>query len=256
MLTLAQLQQLYPSVHSQKSILVEYLQHELLDSIYKQPGSERLSFIGGTAVRIVYGGSRFSEDLDFDNLGLSFDEFTALSQHVVDDMHAKGFTVEFRLVEKGAYHCYIKFPKILLAAGMAVDEKEKILVRIDTVQKEKLVEPVVYTLNAFDIYRDILVNPIDVLLSQKLIAILQRKRERGRDFYDVSYLYGMTQPNARYIESYLKTPFADFQKMVVEKCATLDFAYLATDVEPFLMKPEDTQRVKDFQRFIKEKFLG
>lgn len=30
-----------------RAILVEYLQYELLDSIFKQKGSENLSFIGG-----------------------------------------------------------------------------------------------------------------------------------------------------------------------------------------------------------------
>jgi predicted nucleotidyltransferase component of viral defense system len=78
MLTFEQLQSYYPShtVVSLKSILVEYIQHELLDSLFKQEKSQHLSFIGGTALRIVYNGSRFSEDLDFDNFGLSFDEYT------------------------------------------------------------------------------------------------------------------------------------------------------------------------------------
>ena len=53
---------------SHKAALVEYLQYEILDSLYKQKNSEKLSFIGGTSIRIVYGSQRFSEDLDFDNL--------------------------------------------------------------------------------------------------------------------------------------------------------------------------------------------
>jgi len=43
----------------------ELLQLLLLDNLYAQSGSERIIFQGGTALRWVYGGTRFSEDLDF-----------------------------------------------------------------------------------------------------------------------------------------------------------------------------------------------
>lgn len=43
----------------------EALQLILLDNLYAQSGSEKIIFQGGTALRWVYGGMRFSEDLDF-----------------------------------------------------------------------------------------------------------------------------------------------------------------------------------------------
>lgn len=254
MLTFEQLQSYYPShtVVSLKSILVEYIQHELLDSLFKQEKSQHLSFIGGTALRIVYNGSRFSEDLDFDNFGLSFDEFQGLADAVVEDMRLKGFAVEFRTIEKSAYHCYVKFPRILQEAKIESDSEEKILVRIDMMEKEKIFAPVVHTLNKFDIYRNILVNPVDILLSQKLITILERKREKGRDFFDVSYLYGMTRPNFKYIETIMGMSKEEFVKKIFSRCAELDFSFLAKDVEPFLMNPEQKIRVTHFQTFIKQ----
>jgi Domain of unknown function (DUF1814). len=74
------------------------------------------AFLGkhrGTAIRILYQNPRFSEDLDFDNFGLSFKTFEKLLQIACNDMTNKGFVVEYRFVERGAYHCYIKFPDIL-----------------------------------------------------------------------------------------------------------------------------------------------
>ena len=43
----------------------EVLQILLLDSLYTVSGSEAIYFQGGTALRWIYGGLRFSEDLDF-----------------------------------------------------------------------------------------------------------------------------------------------------------------------------------------------
>lgn len=255
MLTFEQLRKYYSDnpVASPKSMLVEYIQHELLDSLFKQEESRYLSFIGGTALRIVYNGSRFSEDLDFDNFGLSFDEFQKLTDAIVADMRLKGFIVEFRTIEKSAYHCYVRFPHILQEARLESDSEEKILVRIDMMEKRKIFTPVTYTLNKFDIYRSILVNPLDILLSQKLITILGRKREKGRDFFDVSYLYGMTQPNFGYIEEVTGMNQQEFVKKLLARCEELDFSFLAKDVEPFLMYPEQSARVIDFKGFIANK---
>jgi predicted nucleotidyltransferase component of viral defense system len=68
---------------SPRSALIEYLQYEILDSIFKQKDSEKLSFIGGTAIRIVYKSQRFSEDLDFDNFNLNYEDFKNLLDKVV-----------------------------------------------------------------------------------------------------------------------------------------------------------------------------
>jgi len=50
----------------EKNIIREYIQHLFLSSLYKIKSSERLFFKGGTALKIIYGSPRFSEDLDFD----------------------------------------------------------------------------------------------------------------------------------------------------------------------------------------------
>ncbi len=237
-----------------KNILVEYVQCELLDSLFKYKESAFLSFIGGTAIRIVYGGNRFSEDLDFDNFGLSFEGFSLLLEKVVKDMKVKGFFIEFRLVEKNAYHCYIKFPEILKNAGLSSFSDEKILVRIDTMQKEKVFSPLVSSLNKFDLYQSILVNPIDILLSQKLITVLERKREKGRDLYDISFLWGKTKPNFLYIEKMYGLKWNIFTSKFLTRCLDLDFNMLAKDVEPFLIDTNQSKRVIEFLPFIQEEF--
>jgi len=256
MLTLTELKKYYPEKIYQnnlKGILVEYIQYEILDSIFKFEQSSKISFMGGTAIRIAYESSRFSEDLDFDNFGLSFEDFENLLKLVIKDMELKGFEVEYRFIEKGAFHCYIKFPKMLIRSGLTNHENEKILVRIDTVKKEKLFNPMPFFINKFDVYRKILVNPADIILSQKLMAATNRKVAKGRDFYDISYLYGFTNPNLDYVEKYLNKTKEIFISNFLKECNELDFNNLAKDVEPFLMDNSLTERIINFKDFINAK---
>ncbi|MBI2995540.1 MAG: nucleotidyl transferase AbiEii/AbiGii toxin family protein [Candidatus Melainabacteria bacterium] len=47
------------------NIIREHIEVEILESLSKSKLSERIIFYGGTAIRLVYNGPRFSEDLDF-----------------------------------------------------------------------------------------------------------------------------------------------------------------------------------------------
>jgi len=159
-------------------MLVEYLQYELLDSLFKNAAAAGLSFIGGTAIRILHNSERFSEDLDFDNFDLSFPEFEELLETACRDMAYKGFMIEYRMVEKGSYHCYIRFPKILYQSGLSPDSGQKILIRIDSETKERLYDPEQAFLNKFTVYRRILAAPSPILSAQKLdLEVLAREVE-------------------------------------------------------------------------------
>lgn len=232
-----------------RGMLVEYLQYELLDSLFKNAAAAALSFIGGTAIRILHDSHRFSEDLDFDNFGLSFPRFEELLKTACRDMEYKGFLIECRIVEKGAWHCYIRFPKILQEAGLSPDAERKILIRIDSEQKEKFYDPKRVFLNRFNVYRQILAAPAAILLAQKMMTALYRKREKGRDIFDVSFLSGMTAPDFDYIEKALGTDRTEFLRRFDERLGELDLNALARDVEPFLFAPEQRERVAGFRDF-------
>lgn len=251
-LTINQISENFPTPLRQRNprgILVEYLQYELLDSLFKQSAASALSFVGGTAIRILFDSLRFSEDLDFDNFGLSFTDFEKLLKTVCRDMEYKGFLIEYRMVEKGSYHCYIRFPAILHQAGLSPNLEQKILIRIDSETKAKLYQPVLRFLNKFAIYRRIQAAPSNILLSQKMMAVLFRKREKGRDIYDVSYLMGLSSPDFEYIEKLLVVNRQEFLRRFEKRLAELDFNNLARDVGPFLFSSDQLDRVITFPDF-------
>lgn len=252
MLTVEQISGHFPPPMRQRNprgMLVEYLQYELLDSLFKNSAAAALSFIGGTAIRILHDSHRFSEDLDFDNFGLSFAQFEDLLKTVCRDMEYKGFLIEYRIVEKGAYHCYIRFTEILHQSGLTPDAGRKILIRIDSEAKEKIYEPRKVFLNKFAVYRRIPAAPAGVLLAQKMITILYRKREKGRDIYDVSFLMGLAVPDFAYIEKLLGLDPKEFSQRFKERLGELDMNALARDVEPFLFVPEERERVASFREY-------
>ncbi|RMF27363.1 MAG: nucleotidyl transferase AbiEii/AbiGii toxin family protein [Chloroflexi bacterium] len=62
-------------------VLKEALQVYTLAAIYGQPASDQITFQGGTCLRLVYGGPRYSEDVDFVT-GLGNPELAALFEPV------------------------------------------------------------------------------------------------------------------------------------------------------------------------------
>src|ERR1035437_3540466 len=79
-----------------KHILKEYLQLLILDFLSSTSYIRKMTFIGGTNLRLVKGIDRFSEDLDFDCKGLSKDEFMEMTDSVLQFLERNGLRAEVR----------------------------------------------------------------------------------------------------------------------------------------------------------------
>ena len=190
--------------------------------------------------------------MDFDNFGLKEKEFDEISQLVKKHLELEGYEVEVRNIFKDAYRCYVRIPKLLFDSGLSGYEEEKILIQLDTASHGFRYVPDKVILNKFDVFTEINVTPMDVVLSQKIFAIFNRKVPKGRDFYDAVFLLSKTKPNYDYLQLKLKIKRKEELK---EKILTLenklDFKELAKDVEPFLFNPADSKKVVLFARYIK-----
>lgn len=254
MLSLKEIEKYYPENIRmfQKSLLREYLQYKILQIIFDSKYANKLAFLGGTALRIVHGNTRFSEDLDFDNFDLNEKEFNEISLVVKKQMDLEGYKVEIKNVFKGAYRCYVRIPKLLFDSGLSGYEEEKILIQLDTAPHGFRYEPEKVTLNKFDVFTEINITPLDIILSQKIFAIFNRKAMKGRDFYDTVFLLSKTKPNYDYLRLKLKIKNGqELKNKLINFDEKVDFNELAMDVEPFLFNAKDSKKVILFEKYIK-----
>ncbi len=255
MLSFKEIVQFYPPEWEQfhRNIMREYLQFKVLEIIFNSSQGKKLSFIGGTALRIIYGYGRFSEDLDFDNFDLTEKEFKELSLEIEKKLQREGYNVSTEAKTEGAFRCKIKFSELLFQEGLSSHKDEKILIQLDTVAHNFSYEPEIKLLNKFDVFTQTQVTPLDIILSQKIYAAFNRARLMGRDFYDIVFLLSMTKPNYQYLKQKIDidTP-EELRKYLIDKSGQIDFNRLSKDVEPFLIKPEDKKRVELFPDYIKQ----
>ena len=255
MLELGQIESFYPESYRafKKNILREYLQYKILEILFDSKYANKLAFMGGTSIRIIYGSNRFSEDLDFDNFDLTQEEFKELSETIQNRLTLEGHAVEIKTVFKNAFHSRIAFLNILYENGISKHKNEKLMIRLDTEPQRTEYEPDKTIINKFDVFTRINVVPNDILLAQKLFAILNRKRAMGRDIYDAIFLFGRTRPDFGYLRSKANINHqADLKKRLLSRCEELDFEKLSRDLKPFLTNPSDTKKILLFSEYIKK----
>ncbi|MCD4693971.1 nucleotidyl transferase AbiEii/AbiGii toxin family protein, partial [bacterium] len=83
--------------------------------------------------------------------------------------------------------------------------------------------------------------------------ILGRKRAKGRDFYDVSFMFGFTEPDFDYIFKVSGMKKEIFIDKLIKRCEDINFNEISKDVRVFLIFREQVSRIKNFKSFIKER---
>lgn len=258
MLSLEQIQQQYPEhlrAHT-KSMLREYLQYIILNSIFESAAGRKMVLMGGTALRTVHGGNRFSEDLDFDNYNLTAKEFDQLGVLIRKDLDLLGLTAEVDLKTRTAFRLKIRIPQLLYDVGLSNLPEQKIMIQVDTEPQGYEYTPDKPIINKFGILTKIFSVPPNILLSQKIFAAVKRKRAKGRDFYDIVFLRSLgVKPDFGYTK--LKLNIADMPSLkdyVLQKINNYDFKSLASEVEPFLFDPRQSKKVSLFREYVIQNF--
>ena len=256
MLDIKQIETFYPDFLRpfKKNMLREYLQYKILEAMFDTPFGNRMSFMGGTAIHILHGNNRFSEDLDFDNLGLLPNYFKEIVSKILKRLRLQGYIIESKVVIKKAFRAYFRFSEILYENRITKHKHEKLSIQIDTEPQNFQYSKDQFILNKFDVFQRINAVPIDLLLSQKILCIFTRPRLMGRDFYDILFLLGRTSVDFSYLEEKLGIKDSvTLKKRLLEKCKQVDFNQLARDVSPFLFNADDARKISLFLDYIKDK---
>lgn len=252
MMDIEQIRKGFPPELHQRSLgmLREYLQYEVLRILFQSKHGNSYTFLGGTCLRIVYGTERFSEDLDFDNVGLTQEQFEETGQSIKRGLELLGYKVAIRFIYKGAFHCNITFPGLLFDHKMSGHKEAKLLIKLDTEKQHFDYERSLVRIQKLGVDADIFATPLSLLCSQKIAAVMGRKRPKGRDFYDLRWILGKATPDYAYLEQKLKVKTAEqLRNLINERVAPFSFDELARDVSPFLFSREDVDSVRTFGEF-------
>jgi predicted nucleotidyltransferase component of viral defense system len=254
----------------------EILQEIALIGLWRGKFFEHAAFYGGTALRILYGLDRFSEDLDFTLLEPKHPfDWKSFEKHVVEELASYGFEVSFsektKQVKTAVRSAFLRtntlyaFLQIgvkgMESSGVHPDAQIRIKVEIDS-------EPVL----GFDVEPIYLKEPMPIsirvltessLFAGKTHAALYRawkQRVKGRDWYDLVWFLRREIPlNARYLAECMRSggtlgadesiTEAKVKDLLFNRLEEIDLEAAKDDVLPFL---RDTTQVdlwtKDFFR--------
>lgn len=243
MIDLKYIRNLYPDAISQNNlferlILKEYLQLLILEYLSTSKYAPRLTFIGGTCLRHVYGIDRFSEDLDFDCKLLSEADFMTMTDDVITHLQRNGINAVARDKQNDkltAFRRNIYFPELLFELNLSGHRGERLLVKIEAQDQGIDYEPQIVTINKMGFTFLLRCAPADIICSMKIAAMLNRSK--GRDFYDLMFLSSLTHPNYDFLKKrcgisnseQLKAALQDALSHTDLKLKRRDFAHLVID---------------------------
>jgi len=229
----------------QKHILKEYLQLQILDFLSTTHYIRKITFIGGTNLRLVKGIDRFSEDLDFDCKLLSKDEFMEMTDAILQFLLRSGLRVEVRDKENDklkAFRRNIHFPELLFDMNLTGHKDERFLIKVEAQDQLIDYKPIMTTIKGCGFFFSFPVPSDEVLCAMKLSAMLSRKK--GRDFYDALFLLAQTKPDYLFLGAKLGIHTIEELKVaVVDILKTVDLNQKMKDFEHLLFNKSNSGRI-------------
>lgn len=229
----------------------EYLQVLLLKMFFDKGVFKQVAFVGGTALRLLHGLRRFSEDIDFSLINKKDYNFQKMMRYLAEEFRKNNLANEITVDIKSNVHSgFVKFPGLLSQLGLSShkDQKISIKVEVDTNPPagwEASIVPVtahfIFAVTTFD---------LPSLFATKLHACFFRRFTKGRDLYDlVWYLGKRIEPNFVVLNNAIRQTEKDdfnirqgnFAAFLRDRLGRINFKLVKKDVERFL---EDKNELK------------
>ncbi|MDP2966867.1 MAG: nucleotidyl transferase AbiEii/AbiGii toxin family protein [bacterium] len=171
------------------NIVREYFQHVFLGELYKLklPETERMLFKGGTALRVIYGSPRFSEDLDFSLFGVSSFQTKSFVEglflKILVEMERTGIKVEIGAKSDATTGGYfgvatfrmLEYQPVGVEINVSARNGRDVQGEVDSVANDFVPTYTVVHL------------PQSELVEEKIFGAL-RERKKPRDFYDLYFI--------------------------------------------------------------------
>lgn len=245
-------------VEQKINLIREALHHLILQEADRAQAFNRICFLGETALRIVYGLDRFSEDLDFSVSQQAHGEFELepLARSISKSLDAFGLNCKAeRFKTVGAVKsCFFSFQGILHEVDRHFRENQKLSIKFDVDTKPP--SGAIETSSPITSLRIYKVRHYDLssLFAGKLHAVLYRTYTKGRDLYDFLWYSGRkTAVNGLLLENAIeqtqktKIQITDqtLRALLTTKFQAINFEKAKADVSPFL---EDQTTLSLFER--------
>jgi hypothetical protein len=261
------------SIDEYDRALREVVQEIMLLALWRAKFFEHAAFYGGTALRILYGLERFSEDLDFSLLrsdtsfsltpyfGAIERELAALGLEALVESKKEGPAIESAFLKLNTRTALIAVgASELIRQSVPSNRRVKIKFEVDldppgefSTEARYLLEPVPFSVKAFT---------ASSLFAGKVHALLVRRwnnRVKGRDWYDfVFFVSRGTDLDIRHLEARLRgsghwaagrLSLEDVRLTILDRIESLDIAAAREEVERFLVDPREVEIwSKDFYR--------
>lgn len=220
------------------NIAREYVQHLFLTELYQLPESEKLLFKGGTALRIIYGSPRFSEDLDFSLFGVLSNEVGSfignLFLNVLAKLESTGIHIDLSGKSNPTSGGYFglatlhisNHPPINIEINVQSYNENDIKGEVDNIANNFVPTYTLYHLPQKDI------------VDEKIFgALIERKKPR--DYYDLYFIM-----RNRMLSLDQKTRLSKIAKEIITSSQQVDFQ---SELGTFL--PADQQSIiRDFSQ--------
>jgi predicted nucleotidyltransferase component of viral defense system len=234
------------------NILREYLQAFIMRSLHESEAYSCLSFVGGTALRFVYGLPRFSEDLDFSlENPTGYDPIHWLKK-LKRDMTLAGFETAISWNDRKTVHTsWVKVAGLLKETGLAAMAGQNLSITLEIDSQPPAGAETISTVINRHLMFALQHHSLSSLMAGKVHALLARKYSKGRDWYDLLWYLSHrppTAPNLGLLQNALNQTQGDgivhsanWRGLLLDKLQELDFSKLLQDVEPFLERTQDAK---------------
>lgn len=253
------------SVDDYVRALREIIQEIALLGLWRSKFFEKAAFYGGTALRILYGMDRFSEDLDFSLVEPMTDfQLSRYGSAVERELRSFGFeaslTTKPKKIASPVQSAFLKANTLHHLLTIKSDERAdwpiprdqvlKIKIEVDTdppsgfaTENKFVLQPVPFSIRTF---------VLPDLFAGKMHAVLCRKwknRVKGRDWYDLVW-YAANHPklHVNHLEQRMiqsgdlkkdeKIDREKFFALAMDAVENVDVDQARKEVEPFVKNPD------------------